>query len=350
MFEANTMMVVGAGASKEASLPTGAELKEKIIELLDMKFSDTGQQTSGDTVIFQTFRKIAREDGEESAVNYFISAARNMSDALPVARSIDNFLDSHKGNRRMEMCGKLAIVRAILTAERSSNLYVSGTNIYNKLHLDRLKNTWYLKLGELLFSCQKDELPERLAQISFIVFNYDRCVEQFLYWGIRIYFGLESEEAGQLVERVRIYHPYGTIGRLPWQDDGKGSVEFGAEDSFDLLALSKQIKTFTEGTDPESSEIVALRRDLDEAETVVFLGFGFDTLNMQLIEPKRGVAGEQVVKAYYATAVGLSESDVEIVKGELAHLCTAHATALNIRNDLYCYKLFEEFRLSLEQR
>ena len=38
MFKANTLFVVGAGASFEFGLPTGEGLKSKIIEALDIRF------------------------------------------------------------------------------------------------------------------------------------------------------------------------------------------------------------------------------------------------------------------------------------------------------------------------
>ena len=45
MFNKKTLIVVGAGASKEVGLPTGKELKGKIIELLaDRFFQDAFQQ------------------------------------------------------------------------------------------------------------------------------------------------------------------------------------------------------------------------------------------------------------------------------------------------------------------
>lgn len=40
-------ILVGAGAGKEAKLPTGHELKEDIARLLDMRF-DWNEQKSGD--------------------------------------------------------------------------------------------------------------------------------------------------------------------------------------------------------------------------------------------------------------------------------------------------------------
>lgn len=50
-MENKTVFVIGAGASQEANLPTGQELKEKIVHLLDIQFSGVGKQKSGDKII-----------------------------------------------------------------------------------------------------------------------------------------------------------------------------------------------------------------------------------------------------------------------------------------------------------
>ncbi len=56
-----TVYVVGAGASFEANLPTGKELKEEIASLLNIKF-DFHTQMSGDHSIQQALREFTKED------------------------------------------------------------------------------------------------------------------------------------------------------------------------------------------------------------------------------------------------------------------------------------------------
>ena len=51
MLNSKITFVVGAGASNEVGLPTGRELTTKIAKMLDIKFSDFGEQHSGDKVI-----------------------------------------------------------------------------------------------------------------------------------------------------------------------------------------------------------------------------------------------------------------------------------------------------------
>ena len=51
IFEKKTLTVVGAGASSQAKLPTGSELKRKIAKLLDLKFPNGYRQNSGDILL-----------------------------------------------------------------------------------------------------------------------------------------------------------------------------------------------------------------------------------------------------------------------------------------------------------
>ena len=56
-----TVFVIGAGASKEANLPTGFELKGRIAKLLDIDF-DFHKQISGDYKIVSALSALANID------------------------------------------------------------------------------------------------------------------------------------------------------------------------------------------------------------------------------------------------------------------------------------------------
>lgn len=72
-------------------------------------------------------------------------------------------------------------------------------------------------------------------------------------------------------------------------------MEFGQDLTPDLLLkLVVGIKTFSEGTDPESSDILEIRKHMGKANVLVFLGFAFHKLNMELINP-RYIAGEHKI-------------------------------------------------------
>jgi hypothetical protein len=342
------LIVVGAGASKEFGLPIGAELKTEIANLVNLR-ADRFQSSlsSGDGILWDAVQIESRS--RTVSVNDFFHAARHIHDAIPQAPSIDNFIDVHAGNSNIEVVGKLAIARSILKAERSSKLYFSNQNTKNRLRFGDLEDTWLTKLFRLLTeNCRVIELAGRLSRISLIVFNYDRCIEHFLFNAIRNYYRIDDELAARLVNMIEIYHPYGKVGALPW-DNEPGTIEFGGEPSpMELLNLAKGIKTFTEGTDPESSEIINIRKQVAAAKTTLFLGFGFHRLNMDLLSSPAVVElelGSQ--KKSFATAFGMSNSDVAIVQQEVKQLTKASMIIPQVRNDLMCYQLFNEYARSI---
>jgi hypothetical protein len=107
MFRSNTVFVVGAGASNEAGLPIGSELKQRITEKLYIVFENGFQQTKGDRNIVEAIRLYANSKQEDP--NNYLRCCRATSLALPQAISIDNFLDAHQNDKNTELCGKLGI-------------------------------------------------------------------------------------------------------------------------------------------------------------------------------------------------------------------------------------------------
>ena len=175
-----------------------------------------------------------------------------------------------------------------------------------------------------------------------IIFNYDRCVEHFIYHALQNYYRLSVGEVIELVNNINIYHPYGVVGTLPWVDPN-GAMEFGTEPrSKQLLELSRKIKTFTEGTDPGSSEILEIRKHMGIANRVIFLGFAFHKLNMQLIEPEQ-IHGTS--KICFATTHGISHSDRKVIEEQIKKLYSGEII-VNMA-DLTCGGFFTEYWRSL---
>lgn len=353
MSNKKTLYIVGAGASSEANLPTGYELKEKIASLLDIQLDYSDTQLRGDRYIYNALQiYVEQSEIHEKDIDLYLQAylraAWRIRDAMPQAISIDSFIDTHNDDKKIELCGKLAIVRSIMDAERKSLLYIDPSNINNRLNFSGLEETWYTSFMRLLTeNCTKDKLSTRLKSIALIVFNYDRCIEHFLYNSLQNYYGIGTDEAGKLVNEIEIYHPYGVVGSLPWQSDQ--SVAFGAElHAQKLLNLTHQIKTFTESTDPQSSEIIAIRNNVIKADYIVYLGFAYHKLNMNLLMPDSPIANSlKKTSSCFGTAKGISSSDCEIIKAELRDFYKSSRIKINIRNELDCHRLFEEYWRSL---
>lgn len=351
MFNKKTVIVLGAGASEEVKLPTGKELKEIIAGLLDIRFEDGITWTSGDRIILNALRTVVRQStGNPGDINPYLHAGWAIRDAMPQAISIDNFMDVHNEDKKIELCGKLAIVRAILQAEKNSWLYVDSERYNQHPDYQRIAPTWFNSFVQLLTeNCRFDQLVERLTSISLIIFNYDRCIEHFLYHSLQTYYQIDARKAAEIVNGIEIYHPYGAVGHLPWQNCGT-SVDFGAEPNAEqLLSLAEQIKTFTEGTDTDSSQVLRIRQRVVEADILVFLGFAFHYLNLTLLTP--GASGTPATRSgdydYFATAFGTSENDCKIIKTDIARMKGKQPSDANLRNDLKCNELFREYWRSL---
>src|SRR5262249_4425534 len=140
--------------------------------------------------------------------------------------------------------GKAAIVKAILEGERGSKLAIVRDNDGREsFRPEKLANTWFLKFMYMLGrGIPKAEIKKLFANVSFIIFNYDRCVEDFLYHGLQKLYGIQEDEAAELVGSLNVIHPFGQVGAyLPI---GR-SVPFGTS-SANYRALADGIKTYTE--------------------------------------------------------------------------------------------------------
>lgn len=340
------VLVVGAGASKELGLPTGAELRSQIANLLRYP-TEAGRRISGDEKVRHAIEQAVRQinDHKNRTLDKYIAAARLVSDAMPLAISIDNFLDAHQENSAIELCGKLAIIHAILSAERQSILYFERSSHRSPMDFARSDSTWLNAFLRLLTeNCTLDNLPDRLKGIAIIVFNYDRCIEHFLYHAFQTYYAASSDQAAALVKTIDIFHPYGTVGHLPWQNSGD-YVAFG-EDAppRKLLKLCERIKTFTEGTDPDSSDIATIQSHTTTAERLLFLGFAFHKLNLNLLfEDRASNPSAANQKSLYGTATGISAADCSEIVWELSNMTRISEQQISLRPDLKCKDIFSEY-------
>lgn len=358
------LIVIGAGASKEFDLPIGNELKTQISRALNFKVERGGYDISGgDEVIFQALNIESQIPGNNYGALF--SAAKHIFRAIPQAQSIDNFIDAHANNKCIELVGKLAITSCILKAERNSKLYINQRSGNSTLDFSKLEDVWLTKFMRILVENSRlEDMPERMKSVSMIIFNYDRCVEHFLMHALANYYGIGLEKSQELVEMMHIYHPYGTVGSLKYNGsvtyDGSqnynGSsqvIGFGAEpDGKLLLALSKGIKTFSEGTDESTSDIAEIRSLVKNVPTTIWLGFAFHHLNMRLLSnsfvSKISDHGE---KQSFATAYGMSKHDTLLIAEEIERITSvakySKTLNANVRNDVQCYQLFGEYTRSI---
>jgi hypothetical protein len=342
------VLVLGAGASYEAGFPLGSELKTQIAEGLYFKHEHGSRDhRSGDDYLYEGLRRLSLPHNPQGAeFNALLKCARHIHDAMPLAISIDNFIDSHREESRIASCGKLAIARRILAAERASILYVDRMQA-GALDFDAADKTWLNAFFRLLTeNCQKKDIEARLKTVSIITFNYDRSVEHFLNHALQSYYRDSSGWAAGVLKSLDIYHPYGRVGPLSWMG-GNEPTDFGDEPSpAALVELSKQLLTFSEGTSADESSIEQIRRDLLGASRIAFLGFAFHPLNMELLFGKRTAKIKYNAKKVLGTAVNISRSDAELVSGDISSRAGIDQQRV-VLQDLKCIRFFHEYQRSL---
>lgn len=338
--------IIGAGASNEVGLPVGDEFKKEIASLLDIQIDII--QRSGDKKIVEALRiHIEHPTSVVDVFDAYLNSAWHIRDALPLAKSIDGFVDSQRGNDMIALCGKLAIVRSILKAEKTSSLYL---DLDKSIDFESLNKTWYGHFYKLLTNdSPKGNLAERFRSIVMIIFNYDRCLEHFLYHALLKYYQMSSNEAAGLVQQIKIYHPYGSVGPLAWCS-GNGTMGFGDDpDPKKLLELAKKIRTFSEETDSESGDLLAMKNAMLGADKLVFLGFAFHDINMKLLScAEVGERSQKILKTY-ATAYCCSESDKEKIRRQIRQLYKSNMPAnhqIAIKS-IKCIDFMNEFGRSL---
>jgi hypothetical protein len=83
------------------------------------------------------------------------------------------------------------------------------------------------------------------------------------------------------------------------------------------------------------------------AETVVFLGFAFHPQNMQLLSTE----GDTRIQHVYATAKGISASDVIVIERLIRTMLGSHSPKVSTKNvhivNASCNDLFREYWRSL---
>lgn len=345
MFKAKTLFIVGAGASDEVGLPVGAKLKNDIANRIDIKFGDWGRdQISGDYGVTQALWHVVTNSINHN-INPYLHDAWAIRDAMPQALSIDNFLDAHQDNTRIQLIGKLGIAKAILDAERSSKLWFRFPE-QQKPDLSEIQDSWYSAFFQLLTeNVRTGDLENVFKNVAFITFNYDRCIQTFLFHALQNYYRISEQEAAKLLSTLTVLHPFGTVGKLNWEDHR--GIAYGAEIGGQrLLEQSSQIKTFSERIEDEEA-LNRIRNQVDDAETIVSLGFAFHRTNLELLRP----VNRSNAKRIYATALGFSGVDAEEIRKDLLALFDVDRrhTKVGIHNRLKCSELFKEYWRTLSQ-
>lgn len=303
MFKRKTVFVVGAGGSKEIGLPTGAELRAKIANVLSSSVNGFNRTELSGALV-----EIYNQRSESLNIDRYLKAAKSISRAMFGALSIDNFLATHQDDEDILLMGKLAIASAILEAEGGSDI---KTDSNDEIIFQNTENYWMNTFCKLMSEeVVRGDFATLFHDVSIITFNYDRCIEHFLPHYLKTYFLIDDVQANKLASTLNVIHPYGRVGGYPNRGGSAPTIPFGSfRNPQHLATAAKQIQTFGERM-VEDVTVKKMKYLMNEAEHIVFLGFSFADMNMELLVPE-DVYGRKTI---FATTLGMSDPNLLPIK------------------------------------
>lgn len=293
MIKKKTTLILGAGASKYFGYPTGEELFSRILDITKKNSSDYG--------ILKLFTK------SEYEIDNFRTTLINSGKC-----SIDEFLEHRT---EFNFLGKCAIALAIIPFENQDNLFKGGSN-----------ENWYKFLNRILNSESSSADLFSTNQISFITFNYDRSLEQFLFTIIKNSFpDMNDEKCTQVMDSFPIIHLHGTLGYLPYKnrDIQKEFESVGYNPHFRKQLEGKSYRAYSPKTDynvikeciqnlkiihdDQDSKIFEYATELlQDSERIYFLGFGYNTTSLRRLRIS-DLMGNKLIAG---TAYGMGKNEI----------------------------------------
>lgn len=266
MIRTPTVFILGAGASMPYGYPSGEKLRDKIIEGLKTKNSSIFKEL----VSNQGFSEDEITDFKD---NFFYSGKS----------SIDAFLE-----HRTEFIdiGKLVIAISLIPNENLRRLFTSGNGRWYRYFYNRLNTSF-------------DDFD--LNKISFITFNYDRSLEQFLFTALKNSYGKTDEECASKLKGIPIIHLHGKLDDLDWETDNGRPYQANRGYGSYLKQSADKIKIIHEDISEDKSFEDA-HNLLEGAEKIHFLGFGYNKTNVKRLNIPDG-------KLIHGTARGMSSTE-----------------------------------------
>lgn len=350
MFREKTTFVIGAGAGVDIDMPTGADLIKEMEERLTVRVVERRYQSLGSHRIFEALRRVVASDNKD--LNTLVAAAGSIVAGVHHMGSIDSYIHAHSHDENIKLVGKIAITDTILHYERRCSVFIDFTR-HPQIFRDntKVRQSWLDNFMNLLMHrvVVRQNLEDVFSNLAIINFNYDRCLEQYLYFSLQKSLGLPEESAARLMSKLLIHHPYGSVAKLPWEERQTGLHLGGdphSEESVNLEALSRNIRTFNEEV-ATSPQLDAVKEFLAHSSRIVFLGFHFHEQNMLLIQPKARQAKIDNCRVY-ASTYGRSLPEKHRLRTQIENLFIGITNVVHIQAEIaLCKELLNSYGTTL---
>jgi len=251
VIEEETVLIIGAGGSMPYHFPSGQTLLEDVCE----RCANPNEKSP-----------LVQLGVPPPNIVEFVNAL-----ARSGAGSVDEFLEHRPDFIKV---GRLAIAQSLIRFENDENLF--APSLTNDQH-------WY----KYLFSKMRSSFEDfNHNKVSFVTFNYDRSLEQYLGTVLGNLHGKSDDEVGEKLSQMDFIHVHGQLGYLPWQgeDDQARIRTYGNVVTADHVErAASTIRIISEASEADESFAEA-RQLINSARFVYFLGFGYNPKNLERLQ------------------------------------------------------------------
>jgi len=285
MIPEETLFILGAGASKPYGLPSGDELR--------LMLSCISDEESNVVKVLRNYANI----NPAEVIEFSRAFLRSKSS------SIDTFLAMRE---KYVAVGKLAIAHALAVRE--------DPDLIHQTKPPEDWDDWYALLWSVLREGTSSPSDISRNPVKFITFNYDRSLEYFLHHAVKETFDISDEQAESTWRGLGILHIYGQIGRYSHKEGPDTRWYSSGLTARDLKIAADGIKIIPEARD-DAETFVTAREWLRWAKRICFLGFGFDSLNIQRLSFRH--AATRTHKYIVASVYRKQPGEISKLQGDL---------------------------------
>lgn len=294
MAEDYTVLVLGAGASKEYKFPLGRELLMDVCDALRSDDSDCAK------TLYQALGPDTSEDNRYGLFSLQVQSFRHdlLNSHLP---SVDAFVRIRQ-NDEYDLLARYAIAHVLVKKEVPEELERSRDE------------RWY----EVLFR-HLETSPEGIeSPLKIVTFNYDRSLEKFLLDSLQASHGITEEQAHTCLKGLGVAHVYGSLGGHLFS-----GRDYSPDASWESVKVAaKSIRLLGEERREGSSELQQAHEYFTQAKRVAFIGFAYDETNVGELKLESCLPrGVDVL----GTGFGLSVQETRRVKTLFSRICNKAA-------------------------
>jgi hypothetical protein len=157
--------------------------------------------------------------------------------------------------------------------------------------------TWASKFISLALSeSTRDQIDGLFRNLTIVNFNYDRVIEQYLFWALQRNYGFPQDMAAHALsaDKLKVLRPYGSIGELSWQDVPQ--IEYGGEPT-QIEQIANRLRTYTEEMPSKNAQDI--KAAINDGRVFVVIGFGYHGQNIDILRPVGGALKRQCFMTVY---------------------------------------------------